>query len=865
MPGRSNCKQIVYSGARYAGQGAAARFYSDLWGGRNLNRLQITTVRMRKAKDVFHMPERYMTRWKRIRSTVFTTAALLVIFLVYLTGQLHGMELSDARSELVPGTLQQLPLAATFELPVLAQMEQAIAKSMTSGSIPGGVLWLERNGIHFESTSGYRALDPRREVMTRETIFDIASLTKVVATTPAVMKLIEQGKIQLSDTAQKFISEFDGNGKENITIRQLLTHTSGLRPDINTRPAWSGYNTAIKMACAEKVFAKPGSDFRYSDINFFILSEVVRRVTGQGFDEFVQQQVYRPLKMKDTGFLPDPSTYRRIAPTDLQNGVMLRGTVHDPTARYMGGVAGHAGLFSTIDDLARYCRMLVNGGELDGIRVFNSDTVRLMSSVQSPSAVEERRGLGWEIDSGYSRPRGKYFPVGSYGHTGFTGTSLWIDPFSKTFWIFLSSRLHPNGRGNIHPLQAELANLAALAIKGFDFTNVQGALTPRDLSTTKPAIDKKEVLNGIDVLTKENFASLHGLKIGLITNHTGRSSDGSTTIDLLHKAANVDLVVLFSPEHGIRGTIDAYVDDGVDEITRLPIYSLYGKRRRPLPEQLEGLDALVFDIQDIGCRFYTYISTMGNCMEVAAKSGVTFIVLDRVNPITGSMVAGPVLDGATGFTGWHEIPVRHGMTVGELARLFNSEKNMGVHLDVVELSGWKRNMWLDETTIPWINTSPNMRSLTQATLYPGVGLLETTNLSVGRGTDTPFELFGAPYIDGKLLAKRMNSFGIRGVRFDPIEFTPDTSKFRNQKCEGVRIMLTNRNSCDVINIGIAGALALNDMYRDKFGLDRFRGLLKHDATMDAIRMGLPLNEIRKFWASGLSRYTSRRQQYQIYE
>jgi uncharacterized protein YbbC (DUF1343 family)/CubicO group peptidase (beta-lactamase class C family) len=819
---------------------------------------------MRRAKDIFHISDCYITRWKRNRSPLLATAALFVICWVYLSGQLHGIELPDAISDLDPGTLQQ-PLAVTFELPVLAQMEQAIAQSIASGSIPGGVLWLERNGVHFESTSGYSALDPQPQVMTRDTIFDIASLTKVVATTPAVMKLIEQGKIQLSDTAKKFIPEFDGNGKENITIRQLLTHTSGLRPDISTRPAWSGYNTAIKMASAEKVFAKPGSDFRYSDINFLILAEVVRRATGQGFDEFVLQQVYRPLKMKDTGFLPDPSRYRRIAPTELQNGVMLRGTVHDPTARYMGGVAGHAGLFSTIDDLARYCRMLVNGGELDGVRVLNADTVRLMSSVQSPAAVEERRGLGWEIDSGYSRPRGKYFPVGSYGHTGFTGTSLWIDPFSKTFWIFLSSRLHPNGHGNVHPLQAELANLAAMAIKGFDFTNVEGALTPRDLSSTKLAIDKKEVLNGIDVLTKENFAPLHGLKIGLITNHTGRSRDGSTTIDLLYKADNVDVVALFSPEHGIRGTIDAYVDDGVDEITGLPIYSLYGKRQRPLPEQLEGLDALVFDIQDIGCRFYTYISTMGNCMEVAAKSGVTFIVLDRVNPITGSMVAGPVLDGTTGFTGWHEIPVRHGMTVGELARLFNSEKNMGVNLDVVELSGWKRNMWLDETTIPWINTSPNMRSLTQATLYPGVGLLETTNLSVGRGTDTPFELFGAPYIDGKLLAKRMNSFGIRGVRFDPIVFTPDASKFRNQKCEGVRITLTDRTSCDVINIGIAGALTLNDMYHDKFGLDRFRGLLKHDATMDAIRSGQPLNEIRKLWASGLLRYTSRRQQYLIYE
>lgn len=760
--------------------------------------------------------------------------------------------------------LQGQRVAATFRMGVLGQMERAINETIASGNVPGGVLWIERNGVYFASAYGYRALVPQRETMTRDTIFDIASLTKVVATTPAVMKLVEQKKIKLSDTAQKFIPEFSGNGKEKITIRQLLTHTSGLRLDISTRPAWSGYDTAIEMASAEQVYRKPGTNFRYSDINFIILSEVVRRVSGQRIDKFVQDEIYGPLKMKDTGFLPHPSKYKRIAPTEFQNGKMLRGTVHDPTARYMGGVAGHAGVFSTIDDLARYCRMLLNEGELDGTRVLNSDTVRLMTSVQSPGAVRERRGLGWDIDSVYSRPRGKHFPIGSYGHTGFTGTSLWIDPFSQTFWIFLSSRLHPDGRGNVLPLQAELADLAALAVKDFDFSSVGGALPPRDKKKRKRTAAKKEVLNGIDVLIKDNFAPLRGLKIGLITNHTGRDRKGLPTIDLLHQARNVDLVALFSPEHGIRGDIDAYVDDGIDARTGLPVYSLYGKRRAPLPAQLEGLDALVFDIQDIGSRFYTYISTMGNSMVVAARSGVKFIVLDRLNPITGSMVAGPVLEGKPGFVGWHAIPVRHGMTVGELAQLFNEEKNIGVDLQVIRLSGWTRDLWLDETTIPWVNTSPNMRSLEQAALYPGVGLLETTRLSVGRGTDTPFELFGAPYVDGVLLAQRMNAFGVRGVRFDPIVFTPNASKFKNRKSAGVHITLTDRNRCDVINIGIAGALTLNQMYEDKFGLQQFKGLLKHQATMEAIRSNRSLNEIRKLWKPGLGGYADRRRPYLIY-
>ena len=755
-------------------------------------------------------------------------------------------------------------LATAFRLDVLEKIERSINENIIIGNIPGGVLWLERNGVDFVGAYGYRSLIPQREIMTRDTIFDIASLTKVVATTPAVMKLVERGKVKLSDTAQKFIPKFDGNGKENITILQLLTHTSGLRPDISTRPAWSGFDTAIKMASIEKTYSKPGTDFRYSDINFFLLSEVVHRVTGRRFEEFVQEEIYGPLRMKDTGFLPHPSIYTRIAPTEFQGDTMLRGTVHDPTARYMGGVAGHAGLFSTIDDLARFCRMLLYDGTLDGIRLLTPDSIRLMTSVQSPDMVKERRGLGWEIDSGYSRPRGKLFPIGSYGHTGFTGTSLWIDPFSQTFWIFLSSRLHPNGHGNVHPLQAELADLTALAVKGFDFTSVKGALSPRDVRKTKTEVVKTVVLSGIDVLVNNNFAPLSRLKIGLVTNHTGRDQHGASTIDLLQQANSVDLVALFSPEHGIRGEIDSYIDDNIDEKSGLPVYSLYGKRRTPLPEQLEGLDALVFDIQDIGCRFYTYISTMGYCMEAAAKAGVKFIVLDRVNPIMGSMVAGPVLEGKTDFVGWHTIPVRHGMTMGELARMFNVEKNIGADLEVIGLRGWKRGMWLDETTIPWVNTSPNIRNLTEAALYPGVGLLETTHLAVGRGTDTPFELFGAPYVDGELLAERMNEFGIRGVRFDPIVFTPDASKFKNQRCEGVRITLTDRNHCDVINIGIAGALTLHKMYGDKFGLYRFKGLLKHEATMEAIREDRPLHEIRKLWQLGLGSFMDQRQSFLLY-
>ena len=807
---------------------------------------------------------RHKTRSRRRAFTLLPIAALTAALVAC-----HGDQLGELPPPISEYQQEQEEVArqrveATFHLDVIDEMSRAVNETIASGNIPGGVLWVERNNVDFVGIYGYRTTVPQRERMTRDTVFDIASLTKVVATTPAIMKLVDQGKIDLGDTAQKYIAEFSGHGKEQITIRQLLTHTSGLRPDISTQPTWSGYDTAIKMINTEKVYQPPGTQFRYSDINFIILAEVVRRVSGRRIDEFAQQEIFRPLKMNDTRFVPHSSEYKRIAPTELLDGRLLHGIVHDPTARYMGGVAGHAGLFSTVDDLARFSRMLLNEGELDGIRVLNAETVRLMTTVQSPDAVEQRRGLGWDIDSDYGRPRGDHFPIGSYGHAGYTGTSLWIDPFSQTFLIFLSSRLHPDGSGNVHPLQAKLGNLAARAVKGFDFTSVEGALPPRDTTTKEPLATKTQVLNGIDVLTENNFAALRGLKIGLITNHTGRDRNGSATIDLLNQSRIVDLVALFSPEHGIRGEIDAHVDDGVDDKTGLPIYSLYGKRRAPLPDQIAGLDALVFDIQDIGTRFYTYISTMGHSMEAASKAGVKFIVLDRLNPITGSIIEGPVLDGDTDFVGWHEIPVRHGMTVGELAQMFNAERGIGVDLEVIRLSGWSRDLWPDKTTMPWVNTSPNIRSLTQAALYPGVGLLETTHLAVGRGTDTPFELFGAPYIDGELLAKRMNAFGIRGVRFDPVVFTPAASKFKSQQSEGVRITLTDRDHCDVINIGIAAALTLNKLYAGKFGLDRFNGLLKDEATMEAIRAGRSLNEIRKLWEPGLRDFADRRRQYLLY-
>ena len=515
-----------------------------------------------------------------------------------------------------------------LDLEVLKTMDAAIAGSIRRKKLPGGVLWVERRGQIYRKAFGKRSTHPKHEPMTLDTIFDAASLTKVMATTPSVMKLIESGQIGLEDKITRYLPELRHDpGKQAVTIRHLLTHTSGLLPGIRRGYRWSGYRNGIALACGEPPGGPTGRSYAYSDLNFILLGEIVQRVGKQPLETFAATRIFAPLKMTGTGYRPAPGLAGRIAPTTrLADGSILRGVVHDPTCRAMGGVAGHAGLFTTAHDVARYARMLLHGGQLDGVRLLREETVKLMTTVQSPPLITARRGLGFDIDSPYAGPRGTRFPIGSFGHTGWTGTSLWIDPFSETIVIFLSNRNHPGG-GNVVSLRHRLGTLAAEAVTGFDFDHLPGALAELTEADRKAAAKqlsrpRGEVRNGIDVLEEEEFSKLQGLKIGLITNHTGRNRHGRSTIDLLHRSKAVELVALFGPEHGIRGTREGVVKDGVDAKTGLPVHSLYAgpDRRKPQARHLQGLDALVFDMQDIGCRFFTYISTMGLGMEAAEEA-----------------------------------------------------------------------------------------------------------------------------------------------------------------------------------------------------------------------------------------------------
>jgi len=758
-----------------------------------------------------------------------------------------------------------------FDRARLDEIDRTIETAIAEHKLPGGVFHLERGSATYDKVYGNRALVPAVEPMTAGTIFDAASLTKVVATTPSVWLLIERGKIELDAPVSRYIPEFRGGWRDEITIRHLLTHTSGLRPDLDLTPAWSGYETAIRMAIAEEPRQRPGYVFRYSDINFELLGEIVRRVSGVDLDTFAQREVFGPLKMIDTGFrraadrsavgstaVPPPARRQyddRIAPTEQTPEGMLRGVVHDPTARRMGGVAGHAGMFTTVHDLTLYARMLLRGGS----PILKPETVSRMTMVQSPSNVAVRRAGGFDIDSSFSRPRGEIFPLGSFGHTGFTGGMMWIDPYSKTFFVFLSNRVHPDGKGDVLRLQVALGTLAAAAAR----VGRETPLPIRAGGQVHFTFGGPDTNNGIDHLEAERYAPLHGMRIGLITNHTGIDRAWNPTIDSLRSAPGVTLVALFSPEHGIRGMVDDKFGNSIDEASGLPVYSLYADTRKPKPEQLAGLDALVFDIQDVGARFYTYIATMGLAMEAAAAAHIKFIVLDRVNPIGGVRVEGPLLHGDEAFIAWHSLPIRHGMTVGELARMFNDERHIGADLTVIPLQRWRRELWMDDAGLPWINTSPNMRSLTEATLYPGIGIIEAA-VSVGRGTETPFEIVGAPYVDGRTLARELTAMSLPGIRFEATEFTPTSSNFAKQKCGGVRLVITDRNALRPVTAGIAIALVLHRLYPNDFALDKVAPLLRDPATLDAIRADKPLAEIVGMWRADEAAFEARRAKYLLY-
>jgi SSS family transporter len=1078
---------------------------------------------------------------------------------------------SEARPS--SSTTQNIVILSAVEGPAVASQPQTstpqydftpvstlINTAIAEHKLPGAVLLIGHNDkIVFEQAYGLRklagepGLDGKpspAEPMTLDTIFDMASLTKVIVTTTAVLQLYEQGKLDLDAPVAKYLPEFastTGNAapalsnptlkpvilsgasrpyrdaqskdpdaartpatartfqppnlpsaaawKSQITIRQLLTHYSGLPEDVSLKDDWGlkapDKAEGICRAMASIPYGPPGQTFKYSDINFITLGALVEKVTGQTLDIYAFDHIFRPLTMSRTsfhpycdcgqGFLPPYGLGAYLGPmkpTEICNSNicpswrgentaptahdnegtpatnpnydhLLRGTVHDPTTRRMGGVAGHAGLFSTAEDMSRFCDALL-AKLLHNTSPFplKQSTLQMATSPQAPASAlatatvftqdqqpikgVAQRGLGWDLNSAFSRPRGEIFPIttaghpGSFGHTGFTGTSLWLDPTSDTYVILLANAIHPRGNPPISPLRGAVATAAAKVL-GLGTTTTPGApglasetwsssearpsssttptkIVARPSSSTTPTkivarpsssdpsqkiVILSEVegpavafrssptppqnpvilseaqsaqskdpdalhptktagtflptafhpsadlpsatsavfpprplrsalpspppanptLTGIDVLERTHFAALKSItksrpiRIALLTNQSGLDAQGNRTIDiLLHADPQIKLVKLFTPEHGLSAKQDTdNLKTETDPTTNLPVISLYGAKsadRRPKPEDIKDLDAVVIDLQDMGVRFWTYEAALGYFLEATQCDGPAVIVLDRPNPIGGLAVQGNT-SSTINYNSYMPLPVRHGITYGELARYFEAVQKPGEfvcadsnglnplrppgspaqvrplpppHLTVIPMQNWSREKFFADTHLPFTPPSPNMKTLAATILYPATGLIDQTNISVGRGTDTPYENIGAPWMtspSAQELAAYLTARHIPGVTFTPttltIAETPEKYPGHGQTIPGIHFTVTDRATLDTPELGIELLSALHHLYPTQFQLEKASTLLANPATLAALKSGTDPREIAATWLPALQKFRADTAPYLLYK
>jgi SSS family transporter len=923
------------------------------------------------------------------RTRTERSAAVTALLLLCLCFPLVGVAQKPAHNQSPtrgPGTL----IAPDFA-PVSALINQGIAEHR----LPGAVLLVGHSGrVVFEHAYGNRKLagEPGlkgkpspAESMTENTIFDMASLSKCLSTATAIMQLYEQSKLTFDEPIEQILPGFNpdhDSERAKVTVRMLLTHYSGEPADVNLKDPWGlarpDKAEGIHRALTTPLQSAPAAVFRYSDINFILLGYIVETLSGEPLDVYAQEHIFKPIGMTETRYLPidkacgpqkiigaairwapsprgrtrhacpagdwNTSLLARIAPTTHDDesksnpaanphfDMLTRGTVHDPTTRRMGGVAGHAGVFSTAHDVSLFAQALLDrlAGRPSNFPLQQA-TLLLMTMPEQPGAYagqltlantaeqsaivhgekgaepglaprypaihgQDLRGFGWDIDTAFSKPRGMLFPIGSFGHTGFTGTTLWMDPGSDTYVVLLANAIHPRGNPPISNLRGEVATAVAQALQLYSDAAATNAQSTSESST----------LTGIDVLESDHFAELtalaaqhnNTLRLGILTNQSGVDARGHRTVDILSIdlpkiVPGARLTTIFSPEHGIFGKQDiASFGPETDPTTGLRVTSLYGPKdsdKRPSHEQLANLDAVVIDLQDAGVRTYTYEAVTGYFLEAAAREQRDFqhtlniVVLDRPNPIGGVAVQGPVSDpGHENYTDYGQIPVRHGMTLGELARFYNGTKHIDAPLTVVAMQHWARTEFYDQTGLPWVNPSPNLHNLTATILLPALTLLEATNATVGRGTPTPFEIIGAglppkdkatgtqppAWFHASDVVTALNARHIPGVTFAATTTTVDNDAihpYHGQTIEAVRISVTDRNALDSPELGVEILSALHNLYPEQFHLERSANLLANATTLDAIKRGDDPRSIAASWRPSLTDYETAREPYLLYK
>lgn len=741
---------------------------------------------------------------------------------------------------------------------------EALSSTVRDGNVPGGVLLVgQADEVLLATAVGQRRIVPSAQPMELDTLFDVASLTKPLVTAMLAVVAIEDGALDLDAPVAEYVPAFSGEGREAATIRDLLTHSTGLPPwkDFPDNPPTAAEDRASRLEAAVADICRlpldnpPGEVFAYSDLGFILLGSILEGLAGRTMDQAARDLLFAPAGMTSACFNPPADLADLCAATEVkQNGVPLQGVVHDENARYLGGIAGHAGLFATAADIGALCRALLRLGEGDAGRLLSAASVRLMTTRQSRHKGHSR-GLGWDLDSDYvPAVRGRLFPRRGFGHSGFTGTSLWVDPPSGVWQVLLTNRVHPS-RGGADAVQA-LRRAVADAV-------AEALLTP-DVRL-RSASRREPVRTGFEVQQATGWPLLKGARVGLIVNHSAVDSRRQHLIDELAATPDVEVARLFAPEHGLRGELDEQFADGRDERTGLPVVSLYGEQKAPLPEQIVDLDALVFDIQDAGVRFYTYPTTLVLAMRAAAEARVDFVVLDRPDLLPPDLVAGPILDQPfAGFAEYHPLPLIHGLTVAELARWSAGEYGIGLPLAIAPCANYARDLWFDETGLPWVNPSPNLRSLTAAALYPAIGMLERCRVSVGRGTTRPFEVLGAPWMEAAPLVERLEGLALPGLAFAPVEFAPSSREFAGETCRGCAIRLLDREAYRPVEAGMAIARAIEDLWPGKLKLEAMGGLLGDRQAVEMLAGGAEAEDISFRWIGHLAAYLDRRSRYLIY-
>ena len=899
------------------------------------------------------------------------------------------------------------PRSTQPSAPDFTEVSTLITQAISEHKLPGAVVVIGHNDhIVFEHAYGNRALEPTIEPMTEDTLFDMASLSKILATTTAILQLYEQHKLDLDAPVAKYLPDFAQNGKQSITVRELLTHYSGLPEDVDLKDDWGlaapDKAEGIRRAMASTPYGPAGQTFKYSDINFITLGYLVETLSGESLDVYAREHIFQPLGMAQTAYHPfaktcgparqvgsaiepgpkpigriglvclpgtwspyatDPTTAptahddQGTAQTNPDFDHILRGTVHDPTTRRMGEVAGHAGVFSTAADASRFCdallaKLLHNSGPFP----LTQATLKLATSPNQPATAVNTatiftpsgdttkgvavHGLGWDINTAFSRPRGSIFPIGSFGHTGFTGTSLWFDPASDTYVILLANAIHPHVSAPISHLRGDVATAAARALGLYPATTPPSTAvydpahpcappvicdsfgvpqSPGGPSTSQFHRDlggNVQTQTGIDVLESTNFQALKTLaarhsgplKVGLLTNQSSLDHSGQRTIDILYAASKSNpqftLTTLFAPEHGLLAHQDTeHLSAETDPSTHLPVIAVFGPKpadKHPKLSDLKQLDAVIIDLQDAGVRFWTYETLTGYFLEACAQAHIPLIILDRPNPIGGLAVQGPTSDlGVENNTDFMPLPLRHGLTLGELAQYFDtkatqiqlkpdlldartvemgpdtsepkpSTTHLGLDCDltVIRMQNWSRGEYFADTHLTWTPPSPNLRSAAAAILYPGVGLTEQTNISVGRGTETPFENLGATWINASELVAYLTARKIPGIQITPTQITiaEDTNRYpsHGQTIPAVHFTVTDATAFDSPEFGLELLSALHHLYPAQFKLDLARNLLANADTLAALRASQDPRAISATWLPTLKSFEQARKPFLLY-